>query len=119
MGQVKVSINDRSYTIACGDGEEDHVRELAAYVSKHVTDLADQVAQVGDASRLLMEGLMVADQRPRAMQKTMMLEQELENLSSQRGSLMERTRDAENSLADVLDDASRRIEELARRIEAA
>ncbi|MGB6085495.1 cell division protein ZapA [Parvibaculum sp.] len=119
MGQVKVSINDRSYTIACGDGEEDHVRELAAYVSKHVTDLAEQVGQVGDARLLLMAGLMIADELSSAMQKTKMLEQELENLSSQRGSLMERTRDAENSLADVLDDASRRIEELARRIEAA
>lgn len=119
MGQVKVSINDRSFTIACGDGEEDHVRELAAHVSKHVTDLAEQVGQVGDARLLLMAGLMIADELSSAMQKTRMLEQEMENLSSQRGSLMERTRDAENSLADVLDDASRRIEELARRIEAA
>ena len=95
------------------------MRELAAHVSKHVTDLAEQVGQVGDARLLLMAGLMIADELSSAMQKTRMLEQEMENLSSQRGSLMERTRDAENSLADVLDDASRRIEELARRIEAA
>ena len=99
--------------------KEDHVRELAAHVSKHVTDLSEQVGQVGDARLLLMAGLMIADELSSAMQKTRMLEQEMENLSSQRGSLMERTRDAENSLADVLDDASRRIEELARRIEAA
>lgn len=119
MGQVKVSINDRSYTIACGDGEEDHVRELAGYVSKHVTDLAEQVGQVGDARLLLMAGLMIADELSSALQKSRMVEQEMESLSSQRGSLMERTRDTENSLADVLDDASRRIEDLARRIEAA
>jgi len=48
-----------------------------------------------------------------------MLEQEIENLTGSRASAMERTREAEDSLADVLDDAARRIEDLARRIEAA
>ncbi|PKQ05665.1 MAG: cell division protein ZapA, partial [Alphaproteobacteria bacterium HGW-Alphaproteobacteria-11] len=53
MGQVKVSLNDRTYTVACGDGEEDHVRELAAYMNKHMTALAQEVGQVGDARLLL------------------------------------------------------------------
>lgn len=119
MGQVKVSINDRSYTVACGDGEEAHVRELASYINKHVTGLAQEVGQVGDARLLLMAGLMIADELSEALQKAKMLEQELESLSSQRASAAERTRQAEDSLADVLDDAARRIEDLARRIEAA
>ena len=119
MGQVKVSINDRSYTVACGDGEEAHVRELDSYINKHVTGLAQEVGQVGDARLLLMAGLLVADELSEALQKVKLLEQELESLSSQRASAAERTREAEDSLADVLDDAARRIEELARRIEAA
>lgn len=119
MGQVKVSINDRSYTVACGDGEEDHVRELAGYINKQVTALAQEVGQVGDARLLLMAGLLVADELSDALQKTKMLEQEIENLTGSRASAMERTREAEDSLADVLDDAARRIEDLARRIEAA
>ncbi len=119
MGQVKVSINDRSYTVACGDGEEAHVRELASYINKHVTGLAQEVGQVGDARLLLMAGLLVADELSEALQKVKLLEQELESLSSQRASAAERTREAEDSLADVLDDAARRIEELTRRIEAA
>jgi cell division protein ZapA len=119
MGQVKVSINDRSYTVACGDGEEDHVRELAGYINKQVMGLAQEVGQVGDARLLLMAGLMVADELSAALQKTKMLEQEIENLSGSRASAVERTREAEDSVADVLDDAARRIEELARRIEAA
>lgn len=119
MGQVKVSINDRSYTVACGDGEENHVRELAAYINKHVTGLAREVGQVGDARLLLMAGLLVADELSEALQKVKMLEQELESLSSQRVSAADRTRQAEDALADVLDEASRRLEDLTRRIEAA
>jgi cell division protein ZapA len=119
MGQVKVSINDRSYSVACGDGEEDHVRELAGYINKQVTALAQEVGQVGDARLLLMAGLLVADELSDALQKTKMLEQEIETLTGSRASAAERTREAEDSLADVLDDAARRIEDLARRIEAA
>lgn len=119
MGQVKVSINDRSYTVACGDGEEDHVRELAGYISKQVTALAQEVGQVGDARLLLMAGLLVTDELSDALQKAKMLEQEIENLTGSRASAMERSREAEGSLADVLDDAARRIEDLAKRIEAA
>lgn len=119
MGQVKVSINDRSYAVACGDGEENHVRELAGYINKHVTSLAQEVGQVGDARLLLMAGLLVADELSEALQKVKILEQELETLSSQRTSAADRTRQAEDSLADVLDDVARRIEDLTRRIEAA
>ena len=118
MGQVKVSINDRSYTVACGDGEEDHVRELASYINKHVADLAQEVGQVGDARLLLMAGLLIADELSEAYQKTKLLEQEIENLTGSRASALERSREAEDSLADVLDDAARRIEDLAKRIEA-
>lgn len=119
MGQVKVSINDRSYTVACGDGEEDHVRELASYINKHVTSLAQEVGQVGDARLLLMAGLLIADELSDALQKTKLLEQEMESLSGTRATALERTREAEDSLADVLDTAARRIEDLAKRIEAA
>jgi cell division protein ZapA len=119
MGQVKVSLNDRSYTVACGDGEEDHVRELAAYMNKHVTALAQEVGQVGDARLLLMAGLLITDELSEALQKAKMLEEEIKNLSGARASALERGRDAEDSIADVLDKATRRIEELANRIEAA
>lgn len=119
MGQVKVSINDRSYTVACGDGEEGHVRDLAGHINKHVTSLAQEVGQVGDARLLLMAGLLIADELSEALQKTKMLEQEIEAMSGTRASALDRTREAEDSLADVLDTAARRIEDLSKRIEAA
>ncbi|ABS63724.1 protein of unknown function DUF710 [Parvibaculum lavamentivorans DS-1] len=119
MGQVKVSINDRSYSVACGDGEEAHVRELASHINRHVVSLAQEVGQVGDARLLLMAGLLVADELSDALQKTKLLEQEIESLSGTRASAQERTREAEESLAEVLDTAARRIEDLAKRIEAA
>ncbi|MBI1260978.1 MAG: cell division protein ZapA [Rhizobiales bacterium] len=117
MGQVTVSINDRSYSVACGDGEEAHVKELAGYISRQVTELAAEVGQVGDARLLLMAGLIVADELSESLQKIKMLEGDIERLSNAKSSATERTREAENALADVLDGAARRLEELSRRIE--
>lgn len=117
MGQVSVSINDRSYSVACGDGEEAHVKELAGYISKAVTELAADVGQVGDARLLLMAGLIITDELSEALQKIKVLESDIERLSSAKSSATEQTREAENALADVLDGAARRLEELTRRVE--
>ena len=39
MPEVSVQIANRSYELACGDGEEERVQELAAYVDEKVVEL--------------------------------------------------------------------------------
>ena len=62
MAQLTVRVNGRDYLIACGDGEEGHLRELAADVNRRVQDLVGQVGQVGEARLLLMAALLMADE---------------------------------------------------------
>ena len=62
MGQVDVSINGRSYQVACDDGQEDHVRQLGEYVDRRVQELVASVGQVGDSRLLVMSSLLVADE---------------------------------------------------------
>jgi cell division protein ZapA len=119
MGQVTVSINERLYNVACGDGEEAHLKELAAYLNSHVSNLAGEVGQVGDTRLLLMAGLVVADELSEARRKIKMLESELEKFNSARNVSAERIRQKEDSMADLLDATSRRIDELVRRVDAA
>ena len=47
MPLVNVMVNGRAYTIACDDGEEDHLRELAEHVDGKVRELLESVGQVG------------------------------------------------------------------------
>ena len=61
MGQVTVTVNGRAYQIACEDGKERHVEQLAAYVEAHVSELAKDVGQVGEARLLMMASLLIAD----------------------------------------------------------
>lgn len=119
MGQVTVNINDRSYVIACGDGEEAHLKDLAAHINLRVTDLSREVGQIGEARLMLMASLLVADELSEALAKVKVLEADIEQLTQTRIAALERSREAEDLLGDVLDSAARRIEDIARRIEAA
>ncbi|HZD25039.1 MAG TPA: cell division protein ZapA [Alphaproteobacteria bacterium] len=62
MAQVSVRVNGRDYLIACQDGEEQRLTELADYVNSRVGELVDSVGQVGEARLLLMASLMIADE---------------------------------------------------------
>jgi cell division protein ZapA len=99
MGQVSVTINGRDYDIACADGEEDHVSDLAAQVSARVDQLADNVGQLGEARMLLMACLVLADE----------LKEGNSGSSAAAG----------GNAAELLDAASERIELIAQRLEKA
>lgn len=96
MGQVDVRINGHNYSIACDDGQEGHVRQLADYVDGRVQELVNAVGQVGESRLLVMSSLMVADELAEAY------------------SALERNSHGDSEETDALADA---IEALAERIE--
>lgn len=62
MGEVTVTINERSYTVSCDEGEETRVRGLGDYINHRVNELAGRIGQVGELRLLVMTALMLADE---------------------------------------------------------
>ena len=62
MGQVSVTLNSRTYRLACDDGEEERLLELATHVKQRVDQLTLEFGQVGDDRLLLMAALLIADE---------------------------------------------------------
>ncbi|HLI21968.1 MAG TPA: cell division protein ZapA [Stellaceae bacterium] len=62
MPQVAISINGRSYPVACDEGEEERIRELARVVDSKVAGFARQVGQAGEARLLVLAALVLADE---------------------------------------------------------
>lgn len=62
MGEVTATVNGRSYTLSCGDGEEGRLRQLIEVVRKHTDALAMEHGQIADARILLMAALLIADE---------------------------------------------------------
>jgi cell division protein ZapA len=62
MSEVSVSVNGRSFKIACEDGQEARIRRLAQYVGAKVGEFVANVGQVGEARLLLLAALVIADE---------------------------------------------------------
>lgn len=61
MSQVTLQVGGRPYTVSCADGEEDHVRHLAAIVDGKLGSLGSTIAP-GDSKNLLFAALLLADE---------------------------------------------------------
>jgi cell division protein ZapA len=62
MAQVTIEVNGRPYQVGCEDGQEQHLRDLAAEIDKQVRSVAQEVGQLGDTRLLLMAALLMADE---------------------------------------------------------
>ena len=61
MAQIELVIAARKYTVACRDGEEDHLRALAAVVDKRAQDAAAALGSLTESKQLLFASLLLAD----------------------------------------------------------
>lgn len=62
MSQVEITINGRQYRVACEDGQETHLTNLATYFDGKMSTLIEEVGQIGDTSLMVMAGLLIADE---------------------------------------------------------
>ncbi len=62
MPEVSVQIANRTYELACGDGEEERVQELATYVDEKVADLRRQLPGAPEVKLLVFAALILADE---------------------------------------------------------
>ena len=110
MPLVNVMVNNRAYTIACDDGEEEHLKELAAHVDKKAREVLGSVGQVGDARMLLMAALLIADERHDLTAKAGTVS------DGDRQKLHLRVEQAESRAADMLESAAKKLEDIAARL---
>ena len=116
MPLVNVMVNSRAYTIACDDGEEDHLRELAGHVDDKVRELLGSVGQVGDQRILLMAALLIADEHHETRTQLHLRTQELGDMSGTQADITDRLSKAETNAAEALDSATSRLEVIAGRL---
>lgn len=113
MAQVTVHINSRSYSLACEEGEEEHLRELAQYLDSQVTDLKDRFGAIGDSRLLVMASLLIADQFSETLAEVEGLRDEVSALRNGSSEVRELTADLEAKTAASIDALAERIESLA------
>jgi cell division protein ZapA len=107
MSHVNVTINGRQYRMACEDGQEDHLRELAEAFDQRIASLRGSFGEIGDMRLTVMAALMAADELSETTRRLQELEQQRDDLR-QHGSV------TQSAVIAALNAASERIETVTR-----
>jgi|EndMetStandDraft_8_1072994.scaffolds.fasta_scaffold116313_2 cell division protein ZapA len=114
--QVTVSINGRNFRLACEDGQEGHLKRLAAELDRRIEELRVRFGEIGDTRLTIMAALVVADEVTENGAKLRRLEDELSNLQEARVASAEHAKATQAAVSAALNSAAERIENLTRRL---
>jgi cell division protein ZapA len=116
MAQVNVTINGRQFRMACEDGQEGHLIELARDLDMRISGLRTKFGEIGDTRLTVMAALTVADELAEAGQRIKRVEEELATLQDARVLTSDRNRVAQASIAAALGAAAERIENITKKL---
>ena len=116
MSQVNVTINGRQFRMACEDGQEGHLQQLAKELDDRIVALRGQFGEIGDARLTVMAALMVADELAETGKKLKRLETDHAALQDARGVAAERSQATQAALVAAFTSAAERIEGMAKKL---
>jgi cell division protein ZapA len=116
MPQVSVTINGRQFRMACEDGEEEHLMQLAADLDTRITRLRGRFGEIGDTRLTVMAALTLADELSETKEKLQRVEPELATLQDASAVSADRAQETQGAIAAALNAAAERIEGLTRRL---
>lgn len=109
MPTVTIALNGRNYDIACGDGEEARVQDLAAEVRRRMEGLVKHSGPVAENLLFALTALLLSDEVDQKNRTIGELQAEQDDLVRRR----------EVALADTIERLAVKIEAIAARLEAA
>jgi cell division protein ZapA len=110
MVQVNVTINGRQFRMACEDGQENHLLDLASSLDGRINGLRAKFGEIGDTRLTVMAAITVADELAEAGVRIKRLEEELAALEGARVAASDRNRASQVSIAAALNAAAERVE---------
>ncbi|MCB1489662.1 MAG: cell division protein ZapA, partial [Bauldia sp.] len=111
-----VTINGRTYRMACDDGQEDHLTELGQQLSDTIEELRGQFGEIGDQRLTVMAAITMADQHSETEKRLRQVEGEIAGLEEARAALVERQERTEAEIAESIEALADRLEAVASRL---
>jgi cell division protein ZapA len=116
MAQVNVLINGKTYRMACDDGQEEHLANLAERLNRSIEQLRGRFGEIGDQRLTVMAAITLADQQAEAEARLQRLEAERAEAEQAHGEVQAHQVAAESDLADALAALAERVERIAARM---
>lgn len=117
MPDVNVEINGRKYRMACEEGQEPHLEELAARFNKHIEAFRGSFGEIGDNRLTVMAGIAVLDELAEAEARIAALRRELDEVTEAGRAMAQEGEDLETRFAHRMAEVARKIEAVATAID--
>jgi cell division protein ZapA len=118
MAQVTVTIDGKAYRMACDEGQEEHLIDLAARFDRYVGHLRESFGEIGDQRLTVMAGVMVVDELVELQKRMKGMESEIATLRKTRDDALMKADKNDAALTGALSTLAGRMEALAHRINA-
>jgi cell division protein ZapA len=116
MSQVSVTINGRQFRMACEDGQEAHLMELARDLDTRIEGLRSKFGEIGDTRLTVMAALTIADAMSETGQRIKRLEDEVSALQEARVAAADQAKTVQSAVAAALTAAAERIEIITKKL---
>ena len=116
MAQVTVTIDGKAYRMACEEGQEDHLSDLATRFDQYVSHLKGQFGEIGDLRLTVMAGIMVMDELSEVNRRLKGLEAEVDSLKRGRDASLSDQARSEEALASALAEVTAQIHGITARL---
>jgi cell division protein ZapA len=110
MAQVAITIAGRVYRVACDEGEEDHLGELAKLVDGKIAGMRQNFGEMGDQRLTVMAAVSIADDLFESRRRIGALEAELAEIKGDVSNVLRGRDEWLDRVADSLSEAAARIE---------
>lgn len=117
MPEVNVEIDGKKYRMACEDGQEAHLMELAERFNRTVLGLKGSFGEIGDNRLVVMAGIAVLDELAAAEDRIEALKQDIADLTTAGREVTLESEELEQRFARRLNEAARKIEAIAQAID--
>ena len=116
MAQVNVLINNRTYRMACNDGEEDHLRGLAVRLNGLIDQFRVEFGEIGDARLTVMAAIKMADDYDSAQRRMARMEGDLMRITAANEAAHLAADAAQESAARAVAEATARVSAAIRKL---
>ena len=118
MSQVSVTINGRQFRMACEDGQEGHLMNLARDLDVRIEGLRTKFGEIGDTRLTVMAALTIADALSETGARIKRLEDEVAAIQDARALDAERAKTVQAAVATALSAAAERVESITKKLNA-
>ena len=117
MPQIVVTIDGKTYRMACAEGEEEHLLGLAADVDARVAELRKGFGEIGDQRLTVMAAIMASDELSEARRRIAELEGEIGTVADRHESAARNAASGREVLTETMDGIAAAVERITMKLE--